>query len=116
MRKVSLTEYDRAMLKIAAGQSQGNLEELRKYVRADDALELSKIPDVLGQCDKSEPREFLMEDSDFEYVKKMFQSIATWPLGMSRAVIETTERLDAAKIAPKKGAVSLVEDEDGDED
>ena len=109
MRKVSLTVYDRAMLKIAAQQTKGSIESMRKYIRADDVLQLGKIPDSLKDCSKVEPKEYLLEDAEFEYVKTMFTDIKEWPLTMAIDIIATTERLDAAQIAPKKGAVSIVD-------
>jgi len=101
MRVVSLSEFDRALVKICAGQLKGTVDSLSKYIRVEDRLDLSSLPKMVEACDREESQEYKLEDADFDFLKKLFKEVKEWPYAMAKDIVVLNDRLDAAKIEGK---------------
>ena len=95
MKIVSLTEQDRALLKIAANNSKGRDEDLFLFLKVGVLLDLASIPPNLSECNTKRAVEYRLEDAECAFIGKLFRSVGEWPYAWADAYVALKGRLDA---------------------
>jgi len=99
MKSVWLTEQDRGVFRIAAANTAvKSREDLRRWGKAADRVGLDDVPEgLLEQLSDSDPREYLLEDAEYEELKKVLDAMPQWPRALHRVVCHCEDHLGAAK-------------------